>query len=53
MTNELIEVHNTLCGIKVNGDDTIAMARCLITLRDLINKLQEKAVAAKEAEDGE
>lgn len=42
MNEQLIQIHNALCEINTKGEDTITMARCLVTLRQVINDLQEE-----------
>lgn len=41
MKEKLIKIHNELSTINVRGEDTITMARCLLTLRDLINERED------------
>ena len=39
--NEIITNHNRLATMNVSGDNTIKMAETLVSLRNLVAKLQE------------
>lgn len=38
MNQTLVEIHNALCSISVKGEDAITMAKCLMTLRELVEQ---------------
>ena len=40
MLQKLIQIHNNLAQISVQGEDTIRMAEALVGLRQLINELK-------------
>lgn len=44
MNNNLIHIYNTLMRISTKGEDTVAMAQCLISLKQIIedNHKEEK-----------
>lgn len=42
MLEQIVKIHNTLCEINTSGDDTIKMAQCLLTLRQLAQDLSKK-----------
>ena len=44
MLEQIINIHNALCGISTKGEDTIVMAQCLMQLRQLAKELQSKEV---------
>lgn len=42
MNNNLIHIYNTLMRISTKGEDTVAMAQCLISLKQYIEEQREE-----------
>lgn len=51
MLEQIVNIHNALCGISTKGEDTIVMAQCLMQLRQLAKELQSKNEEVKEDAD--
>lgn len=41
---EIADIHNLIAAISVHGDDAIAMAQALISMRDLVKSLQTQNI---------
>lgn len=45
---KIAQVHNSIAGIPVSGDNAILMAKALIVLRELVDELQKTDELQKE-----
>lgn len=51
LQQQLAEIHNALCQISTKGEDTITMAKCLITLRQLVQNMDNNSEEVTEDAD--
>ena len=53
MFNQLMGIFNTLSTINVRGEDTIAMANCLITLKNILSNENNNVMMPAVSNGGE